>query len=60
VLLSIGRNALAAVVAVAALFVISVFSQGARMPFILSATLLAGVCGAFVAFAAGRTRPATA
>ena len=60
VLLSVGRNALAAALAVVTLFVIAVFSQGAHMPFILSVNLLAGAFGALVVFAAGRTTPATA
>lgn len=60
VLLSIGRNALAAALAVFTLFVTAVFSQGAHMPFIVSAALLAGVFGTLVVFAAVRTTPATA
>jgi hypothetical protein len=60
VLLSVGRNAVAAVVTVAAMMVISVFSQGANLPLIISASLLAGAFGALVAFPAARTTVAIA
>ncbi len=59
VLLSVGRNALAAVAAVVTLFVIAVFSQGAHMPLIITVNLFAGVFGTLVVFGAGRATPAT-
>jgi hypothetical protein len=55
VLLSFGHNALAAFVAIVALFAISVLSQGAHMPFIIAVNVLAGVCGALTVFGASRT-----
>jgi hypothetical protein len=51
-LLGLGRNIFAAIVAVVTLALTAIFSQGAHLAFIIAISLLAGVCGILVAFAA--------
>ena len=54
---SSGRHVAAAFLATATMFVTSIYSQGARLPFIIGASIASGMVGALLAFGSA-ARPA--